>query len=197
MAPPVSLSPQKKRFAAEMLRPGANQTKAAALAGSKQPKVQGSRWAKDPEVRKYMTSLKRAARAMAEQPEPEAGQPDEQRESNPVSVTVLPVVADLAEVLQVQTHAMRTVGYRKVKRGWMEYQEQPDGSKVPVKVEATVDGMKAADALGRHYDDEADRDAGVKAGANVQALIVQLVNGPGATLDARKLLRSVLGTGGE
>jgi hypothetical protein len=66
-----------------------------------------------------------------------------------------------------------------------------------VTLEPLTTANAAADGILRHMDAQADRDAGVKGGAHVQALILQLVNGPGATVDARKLLRSVLGTGGE
>jgi DNA-binding MarR family transcriptional regulator len=181
-------------------------TEAAREAGSKRPHEAGSRWEKAPLVRARIVLLKKGAGALVEAiataqaaqvPAQEETQPEQDLASQETQAAALPHVADLAEVLQYTTHTVRTVGRRKVKRGWIEYERLADGSVRPVEVEETVDGDKAADTLIRHLDAVADRDAGLKQGTTVQALILQLVNGPSAAVDAGKLLRGVLGTGKE
>jgi hypothetical protein len=146
------ISAPQEAYAAARAK-GLSQVEAARQAGSKRPYEAGSRWERHPKVKLRIATLRKAAEALtvaiAAQ---DTAQGAEATAQGAAQGNILPAIADLAEVLQYQSHAMRTVGVRKVKRSWMEYEKQEDGSRLPVEVEATVDGAAAAESLRRHYD---------------------------------------------
>jgi hypothetical protein len=103
----VALGAQKRRFA-EALIAGATQTAAAAQAGSRQPRVQGSRWANDPEVRQYVRTMRAAAEDEADKKLSRRRQHPGNSPSNPGNTDeVALAIADLAEVLAFETTVLR------------------------------------------------------------------------------------------
>ena len=138
----------KQRLYAEARVRGANQTHAAREAGSSQPKQCGSRWERHAGVREYMARLRKAATALASvdgQPLAQPSQPTAQRVAH--GSVDLRAIAELVEVLAVDTAVMRETGGARIVRRWSEGK---DVERIHVKTE--VDGAKACERLLRHYD---------------------------------------------
>lgn len=173
-----ALTPAQRTYAAGRAK-GLTQTEAAEEAGSSRPREAGSRWEKDPDIKREIARLKRAAEVLAaEDPAQLPAQLLGTTAQLAAQQAQITAVADQAEVLRLSTDAARRTQGRKVTREFVEIEPagvDEAGKPVmrPVAVKVEDDGVKALDRLLRHYDGQ-DAPKGPQNQLNVQVVLSSL-----------------------